>query len=57
MFSWTIYLWIGVHISSIIHEYMVAYIVGSIFYINNNINNIIIMKEEVIILEFYIDAL
>ena len=31
MFSWTIYLWIGILISSIIHEYMVTYIVGSIF--------------------------
>ena len=31
MFNWTIYLWIGILISSIIHEYMVTYIVGSIF--------------------------
>ena len=31
IFSWIICLWIDILISSILHEYMVTYIVGSIF--------------------------
>ena len=40
---------IGILISSLIHEYMVTHILWLVFYINNNINSILIMIEIVIL--------
>jgi len=39
---------IGIHISSLIHEYMVTHTLWLVFYINNNINNILIMIKIII---------